>query len=66
MMSRQFWCIQQPGNKEVEASRCTGVRQIETKTCFLKICEPTWSTGNWSEVDKISHSTLLCQLNFII
>ena len=57
VMSRQFSCIQQPGNKEVTASWCSGVRQIETKTCFLKICEPTWATGNWSEVDTSPFNT---------
>ncbi|CAB3983523.1 A disintegrin and metallo ase with thrombospondin motifs 14 [Paramuricea clavata] len=49
IMTRQVTCIKLPVNKEVAAERCTATKPSDSKPCFLKDCEPTWSTGNWSE-----------------
>ena len=50
VLTRQVTCTKQPGNEEVEDALCSGEKPSETKSCFLKVCQPTWSTGNWSEV----------------
>ncbi|XP_028397063.1 A disintegrin and metalloproteinase with thrombospondin motifs 3-like isoform X2 [Dendronephthya gigantea] len=49
IMTRQVTCVELAGKKQVAPARCGGWKPSETKACILEVCEPKWSTGNWTE-----------------